>query len=58
MAIYPPVGLGVVLGARHRARAAPTIEAAGLYLARVEYEARWGLPDAPRRTLMDIGNGK
>jgi tRNA pseudouridine38-40 synthase len=55
---HPPEWLGEVLGARDRARAAPTIEAAGLYLARVEYEARWGLPDAPRRTLMDIGNGK
>lgn len=48
---YPPEWLGEVLAGRDRARAAPTIEAAGLYLAGVEYEARWGLPDAPRRTL-------
>jgi len=48
---YPPEWLGDVLAGRDRARAAPTIEAAGLYMAGVEYEARWGLPDAPRRTL-------
>ena len=48
---YPPEWLGEVLRGRDRARAAPTIEAAGLYLMSVEYEGRWGLPDAPRRTL-------
>ena len=55
---YPPEWLGDVLAGRDRARAAPTIEAAGLYLSRVVYAARWGLPDAPRRTLLDMGNGK
>ena len=55
---YPPEWLGDVLAGRDRARAAPTIEAAGLYLSRVVYEARWGIPDAPRRTLLDMGNGK
>jgi tRNA pseudouridine38-40 synthase len=54
---YPPEWLGEVLAGRDRARAAPTAEAAGLYLARVEYEPRWGLPAAPRRTLMHVGNG-
>ena len=49
---YPPEWLGEVLRGRDRARAAPTIEAAGLYLMSVEYEGRWGLPDAPRRTLL------
>ena len=51
---YPPEWLGDVLDGRDRARGAPTAEAAGLYLARVEYEARWGLPEAPRRTLLDL----
>jgi tRNA pseudouridine38-40 synthase len=55
---YPPEWLGDVLAGRDRARAAPTIEAAGLYLSRVVYEARWGLPEARRRSLMDMGNGK
>ena len=54
---YPPEWLGEVLAGRDRARAAPTFEAAGLYLAGVEYEARWGLPEAPRRTLLDLSNG-
>ena len=48
---YPPEWMGEVLRGRDRARAAPTIEAAGLYLMSVEYEARWGLPNTPRRAL-------
>jgi tRNA pseudouridine38-40 synthase len=48
---HPPEWLGEVLAGRDRARAAPTFEAAGLYLAGVEYEARWGLPGAPRHTF-------
>jgi tRNA pseudouridine38-40 synthase len=49
---HPPEWLGEVLASRDRGRAAPTFEAAGLYLAMVDYEARWGLPRAPRATLM------
>jgi tRNA pseudouridine38-40 synthase len=41
---HPPEWLGAVLAGRDRARAAPTFEAAGLYLSAVEYEAHWGLP--------------
>jgi tRNA pseudouridine38-40 synthase len=33
-----------VLVARDRARAAPTFDGAGLYLARVEYDEGWSLP--------------
>jgi tRNA pseudouridine38-40 synthase len=55
---YPPEWVGEVLNGRDRARAAPTFEAAGLYLSRVTYEPRWGLPEEPRRTLMNFGNGK
>ena len=36
-----------VLHGRDRAQAAPTFDASGLYLLRVEYENSWGLP-APR----------
>jgi len=55
---YPPEWVGEVLNGRDRARAAPTFEAAGLYLSRVAYEPRWGLPEEPRRTLMNLGNGQ
>jgi tRNA pseudouridine38-40 synthase len=54
---FPPAWLGEVLASRDRARAAPTFEAAGLYLHRVIYDARWGLPEAPRRTLADLATG-
>jgi hypothetical protein len=30
---------------RDRTLAAPTFAASGLYLAKVEYDARWGVPD-------------
>ena len=53
---FPPEWLGEVLAGRDRKRAAPTFEAAGLYLARVEYDARWGLPETPRATLMGMVN--
>ncbi len=41
---YLPAWTGEVLEARDRARAAPTFAAEGLYLERVQYEARWDLP--------------
>jgi tRNA pseudouridine38-40 synthase len=47
---YPPEWLGEVLAGRDRSRAAPTFEAAGLYLVRVEYGEQWGLPE-PRASL-------
>jgi len=51
---YPPAWLGEVLAGRDRGRAAPTFEAAGLYLSRVDYDARWGLPETPRSTLVGV----
>jgi tRNA pseudouridine38-40 synthase len=53
---YPPEWLGEVLAGRDRNRAAPTFEAAGLYLSRVHYDERWGLPDSPRATLMNLAH--
>lgn len=49
----PPGWVREILESRDRARAAPTFAAEGLYLAEVEYEARWGLPAAAavRRAL-------
>jgi tRNA pseudouridine38-40 synthase len=40
----PPDWVRDVLAARDRSKAAPTLGAAGLYLARVEYDARFDLP--------------
>jgi tRNA pseudouridine38-40 synthase len=47
---HPPSWAREVLAARSRAAAAPTFDAAGLYLAHVEYDPQWRLPDA--RTVM------
>lgn len=47
----PPQWLGEVLAGRDRTRAAPTFDAAGLYLASVEYGAEWGLPRVSRAQL-------
>ena len=41
---HAPRWAGEVLASRDRARAAPTFAAEGLYLERVEYAERWGLP--------------
>jgi tRNA pseudouridine38-40 synthase len=40
--------VGDVLASRERARAAPTFDAAGLYLTCVEYGPAWSIPAAPR----------
>jgi tRNA pseudouridine38-40 synthase len=55
---YPPEWLGEILAGRDRSRAAPTFEAAGLYLSRVVYEPSWGLPATARSTLIEMGNWK
>lgn len=55
---YPPQWLGEVLESRDRRRAAPTFEAAGLYLLRVSYDSRWGLPGAPGRALAELTGGQ
>ena len=47
---HPPGWAREILLARDRAAAAPTFDAAGLYLAHVEYDPRWQLPHA--RALM------
>jgi tRNA pseudouridine38-40 synthase len=45
---HPPEWIGEVLASRDRTRAAATFDAAGLYFARVVYDAAWGLPQATR----------
>ena len=55
---HPPEWIDEVLRSRDRTRAAPTFDAAGLYLARVVYDAAFGLPATEPRTplpyLMDV----
>lgn len=41
---HPPAWLGGVLAGCDRKLAAPTLDAAGLYLAQVSYDAKWQLP--------------
>ncbi len=41
---YPPIWLAEVLAGRERSFAAPTFMPDGLYLRRIKYEAKWGLP--------------
>ncbi len=48
---HPPEWIGEVLASRDRTQAAATFDAAGLYFARVVYDAAWGLPQATRTTL-------
>jgi tRNA pseudouridine38-40 synthase len=45
---HPPEWMAEILSQRDRTRAPPTFSAAGLYLAGVEYEERWRLPDDGR----------
>jgi tRNA pseudouridine38-40 synthase len=41
---HPPQWVEEVLRSRDRAKAAPTFGPQGLYLERIEYEPKWGLP--------------
>ncbi|QBI00339.1 tRNA pseudouridine(38-40) synthase TruA [Pseudoduganella albidiflava] len=43
--------LGELLAARNRTLAAPTFMPDGLYLAQIEYDAKWGLPQETPRIL-------
>ena len=49
---HPPEWVADVLASGERSRAAPTFDAAGLYLAHVEYGDAWRLP-AARAALLD-----
>jgi tRNA pseudouridine38-40 synthase len=48
---HPPQWVSDVLASRDRALGAPTFSPEGLYLERVEYDARWQLPQAPLAPL-------
>ncbi len=49
---YSPVWLAEVLGSRERILAAPTFAPDGLYLRRIQYEAKWGLPQMDSETML------
>jgi tRNA pseudouridine38-40 synthase len=42
---HPPEWVAQVLHSRNRAMAAPTFGPEGLYLEKIQYDARWGLPE-------------
>jgi tRNA pseudouridine38-40 synthase len=42
---HPPEWVTQVLNSRNRAMAAPTFGPEGLYLEKIQYDARWGLPE-------------
>ena len=46
---YPPSWLCEVLAGRERRKAAPTFMPDGLYLRRILYDAKWGLPQSEDR---------
>ncbi len=48
---HPARWVSEVLESRDRSRAAPTFAAEGLYLEKVDYEARWNLPAGAARAL-------
>jgi tRNA pseudouridine38-40 synthase len=41
---HPPQWVGELLRSKDRSKSAPTFGPQGLYLERIEYEAKWGLP--------------
>jgi tRNA pseudouridine38-40 synthase len=41
---HPPQWVQELLRSKDRSRSAPTFGPEGLYLERIEYEAKWGLP--------------
>ena len=42
---HPPQWVLEVLNSKNRAKAAPTFGPEGLYLEKIQYDARWGLPE-------------
>jgi tRNA pseudouridine38-40 synthase len=51
----PPDWMADVLHSRDRNRAAPTFMPDGLYLAKIDYDSKWGLPQEVTPTLPWIG---
>ena len=49
---HPPQWMKDILESRNRCRAAPTFAPDGLYLRRIQYEAKWGLPQMENETML------
>jgi tRNA pseudouridine38-40 synthase len=49
---YQPDWLAEVLSGRERSLAAPTFAPDGLYLRSIKYEAKWGLPQMEKNTML------
>lgn len=49
---HPPDWLKEILESRNRSRAAPTFAPDGLYLRRIHYDAKWGLPQMDNETIL------
>jgi len=49
---HPPEWLAEILAGRERRLAAPTFSSDGLYLRRIQYEAKWGLPKMDNETIL------
>jgi len=49
---YPPEWLAEVVSSRNRSLAAPTFAPDGLYLQRIKYEEKWGLPQVENGTIL------
>ncbi len=49
---HPPQWLKEILESRNRIMAAPTFAPDGLYLRRIQYEAKWGLPQMENETML------
>jgi tRNA pseudouridine38-40 synthase len=49
---HPPQWLKEILESRNRIMAAPTFAPDGLYLRRIQYEAKWGLPQMDNETML------
>ncbi|HYH41291.1 MAG TPA: tRNA pseudouridine synthase A, partial [Burkholderiales bacterium] len=54
---HEPQWVSEVLAGRDRARAAPTFDPAGLYLASVAYDPAWGLPASQPADLTELVHG-
>lgn len=49
---HPPQWMKEILEGRNRIMAAPTFAPDGLYLRRIQYEAKWGLPQMDNETML------
>jgi len=54
----PPGWIGELLGQRDRTRSAPTFAPDGLYLAAIEYDTAFSIPEFPKHALLPLPLGE